>query len=116
MRTFLLTFIFLTSLQASAADKESPLIQKRQVAQFNDVCKEKVMSLIQSTARSMGVTKKIGLQLISEVSEENDSLLNLSSGVFKVEEGYLSHSGASLVVRPQGKSCEILKMDISVGG
>lgn len=111
--------LFLITSTLSLAESKKPALKVfRQVSQDSSACRKKVETLIRSTARSMGLQQKFGIPDITQARAGNDAtgnpLVGYSTGVFIIEDGYISHSGATVTVRPE--NCEIIKLEISIGG
>ena len=82
-------------------------------------CKKKVEMLVKTTARAMGLKHKFGVHLNRKdagLDSSNRSLVEFSSGVFIVDDGYVSNSSSSAIVRFSGKTCEIIKLSVVTGG
>jgi len=82
-------------------------------------CTMKIESAVKSTAKLMGIKDKFSLQM-SEPEDAGKNMMDISlksysTSSFLIGDGYISGSGASVVVQPNSKSCEIIKMTISVG-
>lgn len=82
-------------------------------------CQKKVENLVRLTAKQMGYAGKFGLNMIREPAGEdsqNRPLMKYHSGVFIVEDGYLSNSHSEVVIRAHGGACEVIKLTVSIGG
>jgi len=75
---------------------------------------------VRETAVVMGLKLRFGLQFLNANSDTKDflgkPLLEFSTGTFITDQGNLSHSGATVLVRETANSCDILKISVSIGG
>lgn len=89
----------------------------RSVADVSD-CQNKIRTVIQNAVRVMGEKRKIGISSLSSSDAGKDfrdrKLTQYSTGVFIVDEGYLTNSGATVIVRSE--NCEVIKISVATGG
>lgn len=128
MKNVLLIFVLVMSVDVFAQSKPTDSARQKAKAvkspasvksESKPSCKAKVESVIRSTARAMGLRSKFGLQLQvgpGGVDMTEEPLTLLSSGVFIVDEGYVSESSSKVVVRGYDSTCEIIKLEVSIGG
>lgn len=89
---------------------------------LNPKCVTQIESLVAAAARTMSGDKTAGIVGDSLNDQTEDAGLDpqgrhqykVGTGKIFVGEGYLQGDGATLLVVPTGKSCEILKMKISI--
>lgn len=126
MRQLFCTFvlaILVTSTVTHGAEKKAPAKSttgaKKTASKEVSPCQARVEKLIHAAAMAMGLQKPFGLTMSREVGEPdiaNRPTTNFNSGVFIVDDGYVTNSGASVTVRDADKSCEIIKMTVNIGG
>lgn len=82
-------------------------------------CLAKIESTIKSAAKLMGFVGEFQTELSEGQQAGTDMLGNLltkyTASTFFIDEGYISGSGASVVVRPDGDTCEVIKLNVSTG-
>lgn len=82
-------------------------------------CQSKISSAVRATAKALGLKQNFGFEVnegedLGKKDIEGRPLISYSTSVFIIDEGYLSGTGASAVVRPKGNSCEIVQLTISL--
>lgn len=109
IKNILLPLVLITATSAVA--------QTRPTAQSADACEKKVEAVVRSTAARMS-KKKFGFQLRKEAGKtlQGQPMTIYKSGVFIVPEGYLSNSGAEVGVTGTGANCEIVRVNVMIGG
>lgn len=127
------TFIFLTLIISVAANatsansppskptahKDSNIKRTPLAANKKSTCEAKVKKLILETVKIMGFNEDIGFEISKERSGEDiqgKELTTFTTSIFFVEEGNLTNSGATIVVRSADKECEPIKSTVSIGG
>lgn len=84
-----------------------------------DKCVTKIEATIKSAAKLMGFVGDFETEMSEGMNIGTDMLGNTLTkyiaSTFFIDEGYISGSGASVVVRPDGDSCEVIKLNVSTG-
>lgn len=119
MQIMAFTTVFFSLLTLASAQTKLRSPTKASPTAKKSPCQLRVEELIHASAQAMGLGERFGLHLNREVGETDITgrpLTNFSSGVFIVDDGYVSNSGATVVVRDPDKTCEILSLSVRVGG
>jgi hypothetical protein len=119
MRHALIIIIWIATFPLHAADAQFVPKPKADTLRSQAACQKKIEKLVRDTARLMGYRSKFGLQLSREsagVDLQNRPLVKYKSGVFIVDEGYLSESGSEVLVRVANGACEPIRINVSIGG
>lgn len=120
MKILSLFFIILLTAVSSHADKKksTPTLAK-------DECQKKLSSIVSQAGRAMGINGEFGIHWADPVKKATSSeglpIYEYATGVFIYDggtvdtEGFLPDSGAKASVIKSGKSCKVLKIEISIG-
>jgi len=102
---------------ATFAIEKTGSVKRDPAAESN--CKAQVENAIKATAKALGLQDEIGIQLDPGADAGKDMmerpLRAYSSSAFIIDEGYVTGSGAMVLVRPVGKTCELVGIQVSIG-
>lgn len=116
MKWIALFSLLLTMQQSQAAQKKD--FKKRNPSSLS-ACEVFIEKKIKAVAKAAGLKEEIGFEILeNKESVGKDMMENpltkYSTSMFFVDDGYITGSGATVIVRPEGKKCEIYNISVQI--